>query len=184
MRGGELACVRLLLAAFLTLCTWTLGWGQRVHLFPDDQLVFRDMIAHVENNVVRMGATWSGEVAFTLQDDGMWDEVHLHRGFSSSALDIAYTVREGQLVLGDTHFSDGILYTFSEGQIFMGDSTFPMDVAYTLREERPAFPSRSGAPTFGVYKEDSRAWTDRVAVVEGVATPAQLYALLSAAGLL
>ena len=114
----------------------------------------------------------------------MWDEVHLHRGFSSSALDIAFTVREGQLVLGDTHFSDGILYSFSEGQIFMGDSTFPMDVAYTLREERPAFPSRSGAPTFGVYKEDSRAWTDRVAVVEGVATPAQLYALLSAAGLL
>ena len=116
------------------------------------------MIAHVENNVVRMGATWTGEVAFT--------------------------VREGQLVLGDTHFSDGILYSFSEGQIFMGDSTFPMDVVYTLREERPAFPSRSGAPTFGVYKEDSRAWTDRVAVVEGVATPAQLYALLSAAGLL
>ena len=174
--------MRFFLAAFLTLCTWTLGWGQRVHLFPDDQLVFRDMIAHVENNVVRMGATWSGEVAFTLQDDGMWDEVHLHSGFSSSALDIAYTVREGQLVLGDTHFSDGILYTFSEGQIFMGDSTFPMDVAYTLREERPAVWAKSGAPTFGVYKEDSRAWSDRLAVLEGPLDPASVFALLSATG--
>ena len=174
--------MRFLLAAFLTLCTLTLGWGQRVHLFPDDQLVFRDMIAHVENNVVRMGATWSGEVAFTLQNDGMWDEVHLHRGFSSSALDIAYTVREGQLVLGDTHFSDGILYTFSESQIFMGDSRFPLDIAYTFRQEPRRFSGNDDAPLWGVYKEESRAWSDRLAVIEGPLDPAAVFALLSAAG--
>jgi hypothetical protein len=114
----------------------------------------------------------------------MWEETHLHLGYSTSALDIAYTVREGKLCLGDSRFSGGILYTYHEGSIFIGDSTFPLDVAYTLREEVPAFPSPSGAPVWGIYKEDSRSWTDRVAVMEGLASPAQIFGLLAAAGLL
>ena len=189
LRSGELARVKTIQWTI----RWTLAclgmWGSvhaqdRVHLFPDDQLVFRDMVAHVEHNVVRLGPSWSGEVAYTLLADNMWEETHLHLGYSTSALDIAYTVGEGKLCLGDSRFSDGILYTYHDGSIFIGDSTFPLDVAYTLREEVPAFPSPSGAPVWGIYKEDSRSWTDRVAVMEGLASPAQIFGLLAAAGLL
>jgi len=37
-------------------------------------------------------------------------------------------------------------------------------------------------PTFGVYKEDSMAWTDRVAVLEGIPSTTELVALLLASG--
>ena len=66
------------------------AWGQgRVHLYPDDNLVWRDMVAHVDGGVVRMGNNWSGDIVFTLQDDNMWDEVRIFQGYSTSALDVA-----------------------------------------------------------------------------------------------
>ena len=102
------------------------AWGQgRVHLYPDDNLVWRDMVAHVDGGVVRMGNNWSGDIVFTIQADNMWDEVRIFQGYSTSALDVAYTLRDNKLYLGDSGFSDAILYTFDEAQIFMGDSTFP-----------------------------------------------------------
>ena len=27
----------------------------RMHLYPDDNLIYRDMVAHIDNGVVRMG---------------------------------------------------------------------------------------------------------------------------------
>ena len=84
--------------------------------------------------------------------------------------------------MGDSHFTDAILYTFSDGQIFVGDSTFPMDVAYTLRAEPRGSGQTGDAPLWGVYKEDSRAWSDRLAVLEGPLDPASVFALLSATG--
>ena len=162
------------------------GWNQtRLHLYPDDNLVWRDMIAHVADGVVRMGNSWSGEIVYTVNADNMWDETRVFRGFSTSTLDIAFTVRDdSKLYLGDSSFTDAILYTFSDGQIFVGDSTFPLDVAYTLREESRRFAGGGDAPIWGIYKEDSRSWSDRVAVLEGPLDPARLFALLSAGGFL
>ncbi|MDG1674584.1 MAG: hypothetical protein P8H88_03980 [Flavobacteriales bacterium] len=162
------------------------GWSQtRLHLYPDDNLVWRDMIAHVADGVVRLGNSWSGETLYTVSADNMWDETRVFQGYSTSSLDIAFTVRdEGKLYLGDSSFTDAILYTFKDGQIFVGDSTFPLDVAYTLREESRKFAGRGDAPIWGVYREDSRSWSDRVAVLEGALDPGALFALLSAAGLL
>ena len=162
------------------------GWSQtRLHLYPDDNLVWRDMIAHVADGVVRMGNSWSGEIVYTVHADNMWDETRVFRGYSTSTLDIAFTVRdEGKLYLGDSSITDAILYTFKDGQIFVGDSTFPLDVAYTLREESRKFAGRADAPIWGVYKEDSRSWSDRVSVLEGALDPGALFALLSAAGFL
>lgn len=162
------------------------GWSQtRLHLYPDDNLVWRDMIAHVADGVVRMGNSWSGEIVYTVSADNMWDETRVFQGYSTSSLDIAFTIRdEGKLYLGDSSFTDAILYTFNDGQIFVGDSTFPLDVAYTLREESRKFAGRGDAPLWGLYKEDSRSWSDRVAVIEGALNPGALFALLSAAGLL
>ena len=105
------------------------SWGQgRVHLYPDDNLVWRDMVAHLDGGVVRMANHWSGDIFFTLQADNMWDEVRIFQGYSTSALDVAYTLRDNKLYLGDSGFSDAILYTFEEAQIFMGDSHFPLDM--------------------------------------------------------
>jgi hypothetical protein len=162
------------------------GWSQsRLHLYPDDNLVWRDMVAHVADGLVRMGNSWSGEIVFTVSADNLWDETRVFRGYSTSPLDIAFTVRdEGKLYLGDSSFTDAILYTFKDGQIFVGDSTFPLDVAYTLREESRRFAGDGDAPLWGVYKEDSRSWSDRVGVVEGPLEPGALFALLSAAGFL
>ena len=88
------------------------AWGQgRVHLYPDDNLVWRDMVAHVDGGVVRMGNNWSGDIVFTIQADNMWDEVRIFQGYSTSALDVAYTLRDNKLYLGDSGFSDAILYT-------------------------------------------------------------------------
>lgn len=164
------------------LSAW-ISWGQgRVHLYPDDNLVFRDMIAHVDGDVVRMGPSWRGDIVYTLQADNMWDEVAIFQGYSTSALDVAFTLRDNHLYLGDSSFSDAVLYTYHEGQIFMGDSTFPLDVAYTLREEDRKFGGGTSAPLWGLYKEDSRAWSDRLAVIEGEFDAGSLFALLSAAG--
>ena len=169
---------------WLGLCLEWGAWAQgRWHLHPDDRLAWRDVIAHIDNGVVRMGNSWGGEVAYTLQADAMWDETKVFQGFSTSSLDIAFTLRDNKLYLGDSAFTDAILYTFSEGQIFIGDSTFPLDVAYTLREEDRAFSVGAGdAPLLGVYKEDSRAWSDRVAIIEGALDAAAIMVLLATGG--
>ena len=160
-----------------------IAWGQgRVHLYEDDRMMWRDMVAHVDQGLVRMGCDWRGEVAFTLLDDGMWDETKVFQGFSTSTLDLALTVREDRVYLGDSQFTDAILYTVRDGQVFQGDSTFPLDVLYTIREEAALVGSKPGVPTFGVYKEDSMAWTDRVAVLEGIPSTTELVALLLASG--
>ena len=178
---ARLAC-SLLLGLSLQWGAWAQG---RWHLHPDDQLVWRDVIAHVDNGVVRMGNSWNGEVAFTLEADGMWDETKVFKGFSTSSLDIAFTLRDHKLYLGDSAFSDAILYTFHEGQIFLGDSNFPLDLAYTLRRETRVFGTVAGdAPLWGVYKEGSRARSDRVAVIEGEMDAGAMLALLAAGGLL
>lgn len=181
---GDLGSViaRLLLLSCCALTALS-SWGQlRVHMYPDDRLMWREMVAHVDNGLVRMGHSWSGDVAYTIHADAMWDEVRVFSGYSTSSLDIAFTLREGQLYVGDSHFTDAILYTFSDGQIFVGDSTFPMDVVYTLREEPRGLGTTGDAPLWGVYKEDSRAWSDRLAVLEGPLDPASVFALLSATG--
>ena len=64
----------------------------------------------------------------------------------------------------------------------MGDSNFPLDVAYTLRKEARNFPAGGDAPLWGLYKNDSRSWDDRLAIFEGQLDPASMFALLSAAG--
>ena len=91
---------------------------------------------------------------------------------------------DGKLYLGDSSFTDAILYTFKDGQIFVGDSTFPLDVAYTLREESRKFAGRGDDPIWGVYREDSRSWSDRVCVLEGPLDASFVLILLSAAGFL
>jgi hypothetical protein len=155
-------------------------------MYADEPLLWRDMVAHVEDGVVRLGPDWRGDIVFTLHGDRQGDEVALFQGFSTSALDVLYTVRDGQLCVGDSHFSDAILYTVDNDQIFQGDSTFPLDVVYTLREEAPtvlASGHASGrAPVWGLYREGSRSWSDRVALFEGTPTAAELLALLLASG--
>jgi hypothetical protein len=160
-----------------------LGQG-RLNLYPDDNLVWHDMVAHLDAGLVRMGNSWRGEVIYTVNRDNMWNEVRVFRGFSTSTLDVAFTVRDNQLYLGDSSFSDAILYTFSEGQIFVGDSTFPLDVAYTLREEPPRFARSGDVPLWGLYRENSRSWSDRIGVLEGPLDAGDVFAVLSAAGLL
>jgi hypothetical protein len=162
------------------------GWSQtRLNLYPDDNLMWRDMVAHAADGVVRLGNSWRGEILYTVNADNMWGETRVFRGYSTSTLDIAYTVRDdGKLYLGDSSFTDAILYTFKDGQIFVGDSSFPLDIAYTLREESRRFAGGGDAPVWGVYKEDSRSWNDRVGVLEGALNPGAVFAVLSAAGLL
>ena len=103
-------------------------------------------------------------------------------GYSTSAFDLAYSVREGQLIQGDSYFSDAIMYTAEvrgdELHVFIGDSTFPLDLVYTLRPH----PFDEGA--FGLYKEDSISAFDRICVFRGMPSPEELYALLLAQGLL
>ena len=182
--------MRLLTA--LPFLTWGLGSHAqtRIHMYADEPLLWRDMVAHVEDGVVRLGPDWRGDIVFTLHGGRQGDEVALFQGFSTSALDVLYTVRDGQLCVGDSHFSDAILYTVDNDQIFQGDSTFPFDVIYSLREEAPTVLASGHAsghasgrvPVWGLYREDSRSWSDRVALFEGKPHAAELFALLLASG--
>ena len=178
--------LRLLTA--LPFLAWGLGGlaQTRIHMYADEPLLWRDMVAHVEDGVVRLGPDWRGDIVFTLHGGRQRDEVALFQGYSTSALDVLYTVRDGQLCVGDSHFSDAILYTVDNDQIFQGDSTFPLDVVYTLRKEAPtvmASGHASGrAPVWGLYREGSRSWSDRVALFEGTPSAADLLALLLASG--
>ena len=168
--------MRLLLSICLILGTVTTSAQTRVEVYPDDRMLWSEMMLHAENGVVREGRDWRGQVVWTTQPEKIF------AGYSTSAFDLAYSVREGQLIQGDSYFSDAIMYTAEvrgdELQLFIGDSTFPLDLVYTLRPH----PFDEGA--FGLYKEDSISAFDRICVFRGMPSPEELYALLLAQGLL
>lgn len=168
--------MRLLLFFGLLLGTVNATAQTRVEVYPDDRMLWSDMMLHAENGVVREGRDWRGQVIWTTQPEKIF------AGYSTSALDLAYSVREGQLIQGDSYFSDAILYTAEvrgdELLVFIGDNTFPLDLVYTVRPH----PFDEGA--FGLYKEDSISAFDRICVFRGMPAPEELYALLLAQGLL
>ncbi len=168
--------MRFLLLIGLVLGTVAASAQSRVEVYPDDRMLWRDMLLHAENGVVRAGSDWRGQVIWTTQPEKIF------AGYSTSAFDLAYSVREGQLIQGDSYFSDAILYTAEvrgeELQVFIGDSSFPLDLVYTVR------PHPFDEGTFGLYKEDSISTFDRICVFRGMPAPAELYALLLAQGLL
>ena len=168
--------MRFLLFIGLVLGTVAASAQSRVEVYPDDRMMWRDMLLHAENGVVREGSDWRGQVLWTTQPEKIF------AGYSTSAFDLAYSVREGQLIQGDSYFSDAIMYTTEvrgdELQVFIGDSSFPLDLVYTVRPH----PFDEGA--FGLYKEDSISAFDRICVFRGMPAPAELYALLLAQGLL
>lgn len=168
--------MRFLFFIGLVLGTVAASAQSRVEVYPDDRMLWRDMLVHAENGVVREGSDWRGQVLWTTQPEKIF------AGYSTSAFDLAYSVREGQLIQGDSYFSDAILYTAEvrgdELQIFIGNSSFPLDLVYTVR------PHPFDEGTFGLYKEDSISAFDRICVFRGMPAPAELYALLLAQGLL
>ena len=168
--------MRFLLLIGLVLGTVAASAQSRVEVYPDDRMLWRDMLLHAENGVGREGSDWRGQVLWTTQPEKIF------AGYSTSAFDLAYSVREGQLIQGDSYFSDAILYTAEvrgdELQVFIGDSSFPLDLVYTVR------PHPFDEGTFGLYKEDSISAFDRICVFRGMPAPAELYALLLAQGLL
>ena len=168
--------MRFLLFNFLLVSTAIAAAQTRVEVYPDDRLMWNDMLLHAENGVVREGCDWRGQVLWTTQPEKIF------AGYSTSAFDLTYSVREGQLIQGDSHFSDAILYTADvrgdELQVFIGDSSFPLDLVYTIR------PHPFDERTFELYKEDSISTFDRICVFRGMPEPAELYALLLAQGLL
>ena len=168
--------MRFLPFTILLVSTAIASAQTRVEVYPDDRMMWSDMLLHAENGVVREGRDWRGQVLWTTQPEKIFT------GYSSSAFDLAYSVREGQLIQGDSHFSDAILYTAEvrgdELQVFIGDSSFPLDLVYTVR------PHPFDEGTFGLYKEDSISAFDRICVFRGMPVPAELYALLLAQGLL
>ena len=168
--------MRFLLLIGLVLGTVAASAQSRVEVYPDDRMLWRDMLLHAENGVVRAGSDWRGQVIWTTQPEKIF------AGYSTSAFDLAYSVREGQLIQGDSYFSDAIMYTAEvrgdELQVFIGDSSFPLDLVYTVR------PHPFDEGTFGLYKENSISTFDRICVFRGMPAPAELYALLLAQGLL
>lgn len=168
--------MRFLFFIGLVLGTVAASAQSRVEVYPDDRMMWRDMLLHAENGVVREGRDRRGQVLWTTQPGKIF------AGYSTSAFDLAYSVREGQLIQGDSYFSDAILYTAEvrgeELQVFIGDSSFPLDLVYTVR------PHPFDEGTFGLYKEDSISAFDRICVFSGMPAPAELYALLLTQGLL
>ncbi|MBT5147439.1 MAG: hypothetical protein HOM41_02680, partial [Flavobacteriales bacterium] len=99
-------------------------------------------------------------------------------GFSTSTFNIAYTLREGKLHIGDSYFTDAITYTFEQDVIYVGDSNFPLDIAYTIR------PDLSHEDVINIFKENSISPFDIVATLQGAPSHTELFALLLSAGLL
>jgi hypothetical protein len=166
----------MLIRAFL-LFSCLLAWfsmpaQDRVDVYPDDRLMWGDVLFHSENGLVREGNHWRGQVLWTLQPG------RIYAGYSSSSFDLQFTVRDGQLIQGDSQFSDAILYTLDGYELFIGDSRFALDLVYTLRPD-PMRPE-----LLGLYKEDSISYFDRICIFQGIPTPGQLFALLMAQGLL
>ena len=168
--------MRLLLFMGLSRRTFIASALSRGEVVPNERMLWSELMLHAENGVVREGRDWRGQVVWTTQPEKIF------AGYSTSAFDLAYSVREGQLIQGDSHFSDAIMYTAEvrgdELQVFIGDSTFPLDLVYTVR------PHPFDEGTFGLYKEDSISAFDRICVFRGMPSPEELYALLLAQGLL
>ena len=168
--------MRLFILLGLLCGSLTAGAQNRVEVFADDRMLWSDMVMHVENGVVREGRDWRGQVIWTTTAGKIF------AGYSTSAFDLVYSVREGQLIQGDSHFSDAIMYSSEwrgdEIRLYIGDSTFPLDLVYTLR------PHAFDDGVIELYKEDSISRFDRICVFRGMPSAEELYALLLAQGLL
>ncbi len=166
-------CIALIYFVTSSVFAWT---QQRVEVFEDDRMLWSEMILHVENGVVRQGRDWRGQVIWTTLPNKIF------KGYSTSVFDLVYSVRDGQLIQGDSHFSDAIMYTTERDgdaiKLFIGDSTFPLDLVYTLR------PHAFNEGVYGLYKEDSMSGFDRISVFGAMPTAVELFALLLAQGLL
>ncbi|MDA7709012.1 hypothetical protein N8802_02235 [Flavobacteriales bacterium] len=144
----------------------------RVNVYPDNRMLWSEMMLHAEQGLIREGRDWRGNVLWTTRPGELFE------GYSSSAFDLKFTVRDGHLIQGDSNFSDAILYTLDGHTIYIGDSTFPLDLVYTLQ------PDALDPSAFGLYKEDSISMFDRICVFEGKPTPEVLFGFLLALGLL
>lgn len=144
----------------------------RVEVYPNDRMLWSEVLMNIERGVVREGGDWRGDVLWTVRQE------QIFKGYSSSSFDLQFTVRAGHLIQGDSHFSDAIMYTIEGNTIYIGDSTFPLDLVYTLR------PEPRDSQLMGLYKEDSLSSFDRICVFQGQPNHAELFALLLALGLL
>ena len=61
--------MRLLLFIGLVLGTVTASAQSRVEVYPDDRMLWREMMLHAENGVVREGSDWRGQVLWTTQPE-------------------------------------------------------------------------------------------------------------------
>ena len=154
------------------LCLGSAQGQARVEVYPDDRMMWSDILMHVEQGVVRAGHDWRGDVIFTTVPGKIFS------GYSTSTFDLIYSVRDNQLIQGDSYFSDAILYTWDDMKLYIGDSTFPLDLVYTIRPH----PFNEGV--FGLFKEDSISTFDRICVFQGVPNTTEIFALLLAQGLL
>lgn len=163
--------------ALALLCLGSYANGQnRVEVYEDHRMIWQDMMLHAENGVIRSGQDWRGEVIWTTIPGKIF------QGYSTSTFDLLYSVRDQQLIQGDSHFSDAILYTaesnMDEIKLYIGDSTFPLDLVYTIR------PSAFDDGVFELFKEDSISQFDRLLVMRGLPTAEELFGILLALGLL
>ena len=163
---------RIWLVFLACLATFSSLAQNRVEVYPDDRMMWSEILFHSENGAVREGNQWKGEVVWTLQPGKIFS------GYSSSSFDLAFTIQNDQLIQGDSQFSDAILYTLDGPNVYIGDSKFPLDLVYTLR------PSPFDPYVLGLFKEDSISTFDRVCVFKGIPSPEQFFALLLAQGLI
>ena len=61
--------MRFLLLIGLVLGTVAASAQSRVEVYPDDRMLWRDMLLHAENGVVRAGSDWRGQVIWTTQPE-------------------------------------------------------------------------------------------------------------------
>ena len=144
----------------------------RVNVYPDQRMLWSEIMLHSEKGLVREGQDWRGTVLWTTRPGEIFE------GYSSNSFDLRFTVRDGHLIQGDSNFSDAILYTLEGNSIYIGDSTFPLDLAYTIQ------PDALNPGVYGLYKEDSISVFDRICVFEGQPSEEVLYGFLMALGLL
>jgi hypothetical protein len=77
----------------------------RVNVYPDNRMLWSEMMLHAEQGLIREGRDWRGTVLWTTRPGELFE------GYSSSSFDLKFTVRDGHLIQGDSNFSDAILYT-------------------------------------------------------------------------
>lgn len=149
------------------------GWAQApTYAYSNSQLRWSEVDCHVEGGLVRIGNNWRGKVEYTVRGEKIF------AGFSSSNFDLAYTLREGKLSVGDSFFTDAISYSVIENRIYVGNSSFPLDLAYTISSDG------MNRGVLYVYKGDSISPFDVVAYLQGEPTQAEIFALLLTMGLL